>query len=187
MELKDAYKVITESILSNIGNWNKDMKYLIPALSNFLVAMTFKYPDFVKQYTNNIKQIISNLMSPEIRMEPVALAIGNAMFEKLGVFDQDFLKAFLFEIIKCLHFYRNNTKSRTIPVPITKSTLAFFATFMINIGSDNLVQACDSVQKDILQMVLGSEGDKLKHITAPSRDRKYAIIAFSKFLVERAK
>ena len=115
------------------------MKYLIPALSSFLIAMIFKYPDFVKQYSNNIKEIINNLMSPEIRMEAVALAIGTAMFEKLGVFDQDFLKAFLFEVIKCLHFYRNNTKSRTIPIPITKCVLSFFATFMINIGIDNLV------------------------------------------------
>jgi hypothetical protein len=186
-ELKEVYKVITQSILTNIANWGKDMKYLIPAISSFLIAMTFKYPEFVKQYTNNIKEIIHNLMSPDIRMEAVALAIGTAMFEKLGVFDQDFLRAFLFEMFTCLHFYRNNTKSKTIPIPITKSIMAFFGTFMINIGTDNLVQSSDAVQKDILFMILGSEGDKIKHITAPSRDRKYAIIAFSKLLTERAK
>lgn len=31
-------------------------------------------------------------------------------------------------------------------------------------------------------MILNSEGEKIKHITAPSRDRKYAIIAFSQYL-----
>ena len=36
-------------------------------------------------------------------------------------------------------------------------------------------------------MVLGSEGDKIKYITTPARERRYTIIAFSKFLVERAK
>lgn len=32
-EVTNNYKVLTESILSNKGNWDKDMKYLIPALS----------------------------------------------------------------------------------------------------------------------------------------------------------
>jgi hypothetical protein len=119
------------------------MKYLIPALSNFLIAIIFKYPDFIKGYTSNIKEIINKLMSPDIRMEPAALAIGAAMFEKLGIFDAEFLKGCLYEIFKCLHFYRNNTKTKMIPIPITKSILSFFATFMINFGTDNLTQACD--------------------------------------------
>ena len=33
-------------------------------------------------------------------------------------------------------------------------------------------------------MVLGSEGDKIKHISSPARDRKYTIVAYSKFLAE---
>ena len=78
-------------------------------------------------------------MHHDIRMEPIALQIGNAMFEKLGNFDNEFLKSFLFEMFKCLHFYRNNTKTKTIPIPITKSILTFFATFMVNIGTQSLV------------------------------------------------
>jgi hypothetical protein len=43
-ELTPNYKVLNDSILSNRGNWDKDMRYLIPALSSFLVAMIYKYP-----------------------------------------------------------------------------------------------------------------------------------------------
>jgi hypothetical protein len=46
-EVTDNYKVLTESILSSKGNWDKDMKYLIPALSQFLIAMIYKYPQFI--------------------------------------------------------------------------------------------------------------------------------------------
>lgn len=33
------------------------MKYLIPAITNFVVAMIFKHPDFIKNYTTNLAQI----------------------------------------------------------------------------------------------------------------------------------
>ena len=52
--LTDNYKLLTDSILKDLSNWGSDMKYLIPALANFVVAMTFKYPDFIKGYTTNI-------------------------------------------------------------------------------------------------------------------------------------
>ena len=29
-----------------------------------------------------------------------------------------------------------------------------------------------------------SEGDKIKYITSPARDKKYAIVAYSKFMVD---
>ncbi len=31
-------------------------------------------------------------------------------------------------------------------------------------------------------MIINSEGDKIKHITAPARDRKYALVAYSQYL-----
>ena len=31
--LKNDYQVLTQSIVSGMDNWGKDMKYLIPALS----------------------------------------------------------------------------------------------------------------------------------------------------------
>src|SRR5947208_2980515 len=107
-------------------------------------------------------------MSVDIRMEPVALSIGTALFEKLGIFDADFLKSFLWSVFHCLHFYRNNTKTKTIPVPITKGALTFFANFIINHGSQALIQHSDTIQKDVFLMVLSSEGDKIKHITTPA-------------------
>jgi hypothetical protein len=31
-------------------------------------------------------------------------------------------------------------------------------------------------------MILQSEGEKIKYITQPPRDKKYAVVAFSKFI-----
>jgi len=31
--------------MQNKNNWDKDMRYLIPALGSFLVAMIYKYPE----------------------------------------------------------------------------------------------------------------------------------------------
>lgn len=84
-----------------------------------------------------------------------------------------------------MHFYRNNTKKKVIPVAITKSILVFFATFIINNGVDLLIQSCDSIQKDILYMILRSEGDKIKFCSSPSRDRKYVICAFTNLVCEK--
>jgi CAS/CSE protein, C-terminus len=42
--LNPNYKVITDSLLANTANWDKDMRYMIPALSQFLIAMVYKYP-----------------------------------------------------------------------------------------------------------------------------------------------
>jgi hypothetical protein len=43
--LSPNYKLIADSILSTKDNWEKDMRYLIPALANYLVAMIYKYPE----------------------------------------------------------------------------------------------------------------------------------------------
>jgi hypothetical protein len=55
--LKDNYKLLTDSILGKKDNWEADMKYLIPALSNFVVAMIFRHPDFIKSYSSNLSEI----------------------------------------------------------------------------------------------------------------------------------
>jgi hypothetical protein len=60
-----------------------------------------------------------------------------------------------------MHFYRNNTNTKSIPTTITKSILVFFATFMVNFGGDTLIQACDKIQPGILFMILKSEGNKI--------------------------
>ena len=49
------------------------MKYLIPSLGQYLIAMICKFPDFIRQFANDIGEIIKHLLSTEIRMESVAL------------------------------------------------------------------------------------------------------------------
>ena len=89
--LQDNYRMLTESLLGNKANWDKDMKYLVPAMAGFLVAMIYKYPDYVAQFTKNLTEIINHLMLPEIRMETIAMQIGSALFEKLGIVNEVFL------------------------------------------------------------------------------------------------
>lgn len=83
------------------------MKYLIPALAQFLIAMAFKHPQTISQYTSNIHAIVNQLLSTDIRMESTALSLASAVFEKLGTVDADFLDKCLRAIFTCLHFYRN--------------------------------------------------------------------------------
>ena len=70
--LSPNYKVLSDSILSNKANWDKDMRYLIPALANYLIAMIYKYPENFTSDPNNMKslqEIVSHLMHTDIRME----------------------------------------------------------------------------------------------------------------------
>jgi hypothetical protein len=67
--LKENYKLLAESILSSAGNWGSDMKYLIPSLSNFAIAIIFKYPDLARANLDNILNIIKKLIGTDIRME----------------------------------------------------------------------------------------------------------------------
>jgi len=83
-----------------------------------------------------------------------------------------------------MHFYRNNTKTGVIPVQITKSVFSCLANIMIYHGTQTLITAFNGIQKDVLLMILKSEGDKIKHITSPARDKKYAILAYSRLIVE---
>jgi len=123
-------------------------------------------------------------MSTDIRMEPTALSIGSAIFEKLPNVTGDFIKSFLVSMLTCMHFYRNNTKTAVIPVQITKSVFSCLANIMIYHGTETLVNAFNTIQKDVFFMILKSEGEKIRHITSPPRDRKYAILAYSRFIVE---
>jgi hypothetical protein len=120
-------------------------------------------------------------------MEVVGMAIAGAIFEKLqgpAVTDQ-FINGFLFSVFSCLHYYRNNTKGKVIPVTISKAIWSVFATFVIYHGTQGLIAACDKIQPSILFMVMKSEGDKIRQVQGPpARERKYAIIAYSQILQE---
>lgn len=183
--LSPNYQLLANSILSNKDNWEKDMKYLIPALANYLVAMIYKYPD---QFTSgagltSLQEIVSHLMKHDVRMEPTAMTLAGAMFEKLTA-PEAFAKGFLLAVFHCMHFYRNNTKSKLIPLAITKAVWSCLATFAIYQGLQSLYAACDSIQPQIFFMVLKSEGDKLKHVTMTPRERKYTIVAFSQIMAD---
>lgn len=136
-----------------------------------------------------IQTIVTQLLNTQIRQENEALKISSAIFEKLGTaFDNgSFLHAVLMGIFTSLHFYRNNTKSKVIPTAIMKSVHAFFSTFMVNHGSQSLIDACEKIQPGLfLGMVLKSEGKQIQYVNEPARDRKYAIIAYSRLLAEYA-
>ena len=184
-ELQEVYKALTQSLLTNQSNWAGDMKYLIPSMGQFLIAMICKHPQHMQGFTPQISQIIKHVMGTEIRMETVGLHIGSALFERIGIPDQDFLREFLLSIFSSMSFYRNNTKNKVIPVKITVAVLIFFATFIVNNSVDALLAACDAIQPNILFMIVKSEGSKLKFCTAPARDRKYVLCAFTNLVCEQ--
>jgi len=87
-------------------------------------------------------------MQPDIRMETTAMSIASAIFEKLaqgGGMTEQFLGAFLFSVFSCLHFYRNNTKTKLIPVTISKAIWSCISTFIIYHGPQTLIAACDKI------------------------------------------
>jgi hypothetical protein len=49
------------------------MKYLIPALSVYLMTIISKHPEQVMQYLDNLKELICHLLGSEMRMEKSAL------------------------------------------------------------------------------------------------------------------
>ncbi len=132
-----------------------------------------------------LETVVLHLISTDFRMEASGIQLASAMFEKLGTYDEGFLKKLLFGIFTTLHFYRNNTKQKLIPISIIKSVHVFLSTFMITSGTAPLMQTCNSIQKNILFMILTSEGDKIKHVgSGHGRERKYALVAYSRFVMD---
>ena len=129
--------------------------------------MICKFPDYMKQFYQQIIEVSLHLMSTDVRVETVALQVISATFERLGLENDQYLHNSLFSIFSSMHFYRNNTKNKVIPVQITKAILIFFATFMINFGTDKLIAAADGIQPGILFMIMKSEGDKIKFCNSP--------------------
>lgn len=74
---------------------------------------------------------MAHLINVDIRMEQTSLQTASAIFEKMGIPSDQFLHDYLMAIFTTLHFYRNNTKTKTIPVKIVRSIWTFFANFMI--------------------------------------------------------
>lgn len=72
-ELQEVYKALLQSLLANQSNWEKDMKYLMPAMGQFIIAMICKHPQFMAGYIDQLNQIIKHLMKTDLRMETVGL------------------------------------------------------------------------------------------------------------------
>lgn len=122
------------------------MKYLVPALTQFVITVISKHPEFAKQYIQSIAEIAVHLLSVEMRLEANALQIASTVFERMGqVDDGNFLQQILRGIFTSLHFYRNNTKSKVIPSSIMKCVHSFFGVFMVCNSSQTLIQACDQI------------------------------------------
>ncbi len=103
----------------------------------------------------------------------------------MGFFDPDFFKQLFYQIFTSLHFYKNSTNKKIIPVSVIRSVFSFFATFIINAGGVNaLIEICDQIQPGILFMILKSEGEKLKFAGTNEREKKYVLVAFSTLIQE---
>ena len=96
--------------------------------------MICKFPDYMKQYSEKIGEIVIHLLGTEIRMEQTGLQITSAVFERIGIFSDQLLGKVLHSIFTSMHFYRNATRNKVIPVSIVKAIHIFFATFMISFG-----------------------------------------------------
>ena len=93
-ELKPNYQLLCQSILGNLSNWSKEMKFLIPAEGTFVITVICKFPQYANQQIAQIQAIVLHLLSKEIRMEQTALKICSAFLEKVGLQEQahaDFL------------------------------------------------------------------------------------------------
>ncbi len=185
-QLKENYSILAQSVIQNQSNWAKEMKYLVPGLSIYLVTMISKHPQYVQQYLPFVAQIVNHLLTSAMRMESSALQIAQAVFEKISVDNSALLREVLVGVFTALHFYRNNTKSKVIPSAIMKCIHTFFAVFMVCHSNKTLLDACNSIQKDILFMVLKSEAAAIKYVSEPPRDRKYCLVAYSRLLAEYA-
>lgn len=91
-----VYEALTNSIIQNKENWNKEMQFLIPSLGQFLIAMICKFQDYMRQFIPQISEIVIHLMGTNIRMEQTALQISTAMFERLGITDEQVVHKMLF-------------------------------------------------------------------------------------------
>ena len=43
-DLKQNYEILAQSVITNQSNWQKEMKYLVPALASYLVTVITKHP-----------------------------------------------------------------------------------------------------------------------------------------------
>jgi len=86
-QMKPDYEMLCASVLDPSSmqvNWGKEMKYLIPSLGAFLSTYICKYPEQAAQKLDNVKEIITHLLKPDIRCEQVALKLCSCIFERLG-------------------------------------------------------------------------------------------------------
>jgi len=90
----------------NKDNWNTEMKYLMPSLAQFLIAIMSKHPQFFAvNYEQQIREVILRTLSNEIRMEDVGLSLAATFIERIKPFDDEFTKKLFYSIFQALSFY----------------------------------------------------------------------------------
>jgi len=54
-ELKQHYEVLCKSVIENLDNWGKELKYLTPALTILVTTVICKYPDYARSKLANLQ------------------------------------------------------------------------------------------------------------------------------------
>ena len=80
------------------------MRFLVPSLANYVIAVIYKYPgEFINDAQNlkTLQEIVSHLMQPDVRMETTGMLIASAIFEKLAAdapLNDGFVQGFLMSV-----------------------------------------------------------------------------------------
>jgi len=142
-DFQPLHQQLFSSVILDKNNWSADLKYLIPALGQFLIAVIFKHPSVLQEgeTLQRIMAIVDELLS-QFRMEHVAHDIVLSLFEK-GLQDQTYLGQFLYKLFQAMHTYKNATKSKAIPANVMKSIHVVFSTLVLLLGTEAVIQATD--------------------------------------------
>ena len=80
------------------------MRFLVPSLANYVIAVIYKYPgEFINDAQNlkTLQEIVSHLMQPDVRMETTGMLIASSIFEKLAAgapLNDGFVQGFLMSV-----------------------------------------------------------------------------------------
>jgi len=56
-QLTQLYRDLMSSILNNKSNWGKEMRFLVPSIANYVIAVIYKYPGEFINDAQNLKTI----------------------------------------------------------------------------------------------------------------------------------
>ena len=56
-QLTQLYRDLMSSILNNKTNWGKEMRFLVPSIANYVIAVIYKYPGEFINNAQNLKTL----------------------------------------------------------------------------------------------------------------------------------